>query len=86
MTGIVGNKWSFDNFAAMEAIPPPPADHLSRRIGRLYVDALFRNWSNRSQQAGCTSRSGRLFTLTRPQRLIASDESKVVDLNHETQP
>ena len=41
MTGIVGNKWSFDEFAPMDVIPYCRLpDHLCRRIRRLHADAF----------------------------------------------
>ena len=40
MTGIVGNKWSFDQFAPMDVIPTTVcSDGLRRRVGGLHADA-----------------------------------------------
>jgi len=72
MTGIVGNKWSFDNFAPMEAIPT--AVSLTTYAGESedFMRTPLEDLSRRSLRAHCASRSAKPSTSTRSLRPIAA--------------
>ena len=63
MTGIVGNKWSFDNFSPMEAIPTAVSLTTMPANRKISCGCRFKNWSTRSRRAHCTSRVGKTFHL-----------------------
>ena len=72
MTGLVGNKWSFDNFEPMEVIPDGRLPHdLRRRRRRISCGCRFRNCLTRSAPASCASRSAKYSISTKSWRRTA---------------
>jgi NADPH:quinone reductase-like Zn-dependent oxidoreductase len=72
MTGMVGNKWSFDSFSPMEVIPT--AVSLTTYAGESedFMRMPLQGWWSRSRRAHCASRSARSSTLMKSWMRIAA--------------
>ena len=72
MTGIVGNKWSFDEFSPMEAIPTAVCLTTYAGESEDFMRTPLEELASRSRPADCTSRSAKSFGSTRSLRRIAA--------------
>jgi NADPH:quinone reductase-like Zn-dependent oxidoreductase len=80
MTGIVGNKWSFENFAPMEVIPT--AVSLTTYAGESedFIRMPLEELTEQIAAGTSTSRSARSSILTRsPRRIGAWKKTKPVE-------
>jgi NADPH:quinone reductase-like Zn-dependent oxidoreductase len=64
MTGIVGNKWSFDDFAPMDAIPTAVfAEPSTPKNQKTSCGCLSNSLLSRSRQAASNVQIGKTFQL-----------------------